>query len=195
MELPTDKKYNIIYLDPPWTYDDECSSGERGAIFKYPLMTFEELMKLPVESIADKDCVLFMWVTMPLLNDIFESGIIKHWGFTYKTNAFVWVKKNKNSIGWFWGMGNWTRSNAELCLLSTKGNPKRLDAGVHSIIDTCIEEHSKKPSETRRRIVQLCGDLPRIELFSRQRIPGWTVWGNEVNTCYTPDEKNPFFES
>ena len=78
------------------------------------------------------------------------------------------------------GMGNWTRSNSELCLLGTKGKPKRVDASVHSVIDTPIERHSKKPDVVRERIVQLCGDLPRIELFAREKTDGWDVWGNEV---------------
>lgn len=79
------------------------------------------------------------------------------------------------------GMGRWTRANAELCLLATKGEPKRIDASVHSVIDTPIEQHSKKPDVTRERIVQLLGDhLPRIELFARQEVPGWDCWGNEV---------------
>ena len=78
------------------------------------------------------------------------------------------------------GMGNWTRSNSELCLLGTKGKPKRIDASVHSIIDTPIERHSKKSRCRKERIVQLCGDLPRIELFAREKTDGWNVWGNEV---------------
>lgn len=193
MDLPIDKKYNIIYLDPPWIYDDECHAGERGAIYKYPLMTMDELKALPVGSIAADDCVLFMWVTMPKLGEIFECGLIKHWGFEYKTNAFTWVKKNEKGRGWFWGMGSWTRSNVELCLLATRGNPKRINTNVHSVITTPIEEHSKKPDVIRERIIQLCGDLPRIELFARQAAPGWTSWGNEVGVLYTPPEENKFF--
>jgi N6-adenosine-specific RNA methylase IME4 len=187
------KKFNIIYCDCPWTYDDECSAGERGAIYKYPLMTMDELKKLPVGEIAEDDSVMFLWVTMPKLNEIFECGLINSWGFTYKTNAFTWVKKNKKGRGWFTGMGRWTRSNAELCLLATKGNPKRINADVHSVIDTPIQEHSKKPQETRDRIVRLCGDLPRIELFARQASPGWAAWGNEIGMVYTPPEENKFF--
>jgi len=94
----------------------------------------------------------------------------------------VWVKRNKKSPTWFWGMGRWTRANAELCLLATHGKPKRINAGVHSVIDTPIEAHSKKPDEARKRIVKLCGDLPRIELFARQKTEGWDVWGNEIES-------------
>ena len=101
-------------------------------------------------------------------------------GFTYKTLGFVWVNKNKKSVGWFWGGGNWTRANAEVCLIATKGKPKRVSASVHQICDAPRTEHSRKPDEIRQRIVDLCGDLPRIELFARQYANGWDCWGNEV---------------
>jgi N6-adenosine-specific RNA methylase IME4 len=172
------KKYQIIYADPPWLYKDKALAGNRGAGCKYPTQSAEWLNSLPVADIADKDCILFLWVTMPKLNECFD--LIKAWGFEYKTCAFTWVKKNKISPTWFMGMGKWTRANAEICLLATKGNPKRINAAVHSVIDTPIEKHSKKPDVTRDRIVQLVGDLPKIELFSRQQTFGWDVWGNEV---------------
>ncbi len=173
-----DKKYSIIYADPPWSYKDKALSGNRGACCKYPVMDTNSISDLPVNEISENDCILFLWVTMPKLNECFD--LIKAWGFEYKTCAFVWVKRNKISSSWFWGMGRWTRANAELCLLATKGNPKRISAGVHSIIDTPIEEHSKKPNETRCRIEALCGSVSRIELFARQRVDGWDCWGNEI---------------
>ena len=141
-------------------------------------MGLKQIKELPVNKITDKDSVLFMWVTMPLLNECFD--VIEKWGFTYKTCAFVWIKENKKSESLFWGMGNWTRANAEMCLIATKGKPKRISAKVHSVIISKIREHSRKPDETRERIVQLCGDLPRIELFARQQVEGWDCWGNEV---------------
>jgi len=174
----TDKKYNVIYADPPWSYRDKALSGNRGACCKYDVMNTTDISELPVRDLSANDCVLFMWVTMPKLDECFE--LIKAWGFTYKTCAFTWVKRNKKSSGYFWGMGRWTRANAEICLLATKGNPKRVAANVHSVIDTPIEEHSKKPSCTRDRIVKLLGDVPRIELFARQSADGWDCWGNEV---------------
>ena len=106
--------------------------------------------------------------------------VIESWGFIYNTAAFTWVKKNKKANTWFWGMGNWTRSNPEICLLAIKGKPKRMNASVHSIIDRPILSHSEKPPEVRDKIVQLCGDLPRIELFARDITSGWDVWGDEV---------------
>lgn len=174
----TDKKYNIIYADPPWIYKDKALAGNRGACCKYNLMTINEIINLPINKISDKDCILFMWVTMPKLNECFE--VIKSWGFKYKTCAFTWIKQNKKSESLFWGMGRWTRANAEICLIATKGKPKRISAKVHSVIISKIREHSRKPDETRERIVQLCGDLPRIELFARQQVEGWDCWGNEV---------------
>lgn len=175
----TDKKYNIIYADPPWAYKDKALSGNRGACCKYPVMDTKYICNFPVKQIAADDAILFMWVTMPKLNECFD--LIKAWGFEYKTCGFVWIKKNKKSDSLFWGMGRWTRANAEICLIATKGNPKRQAANVHSVVMTPIEEHSKKPSEIRDRIVQLCGDLPRIELFARQCVDGWDCWGNEVD--------------
>ena len=175
-------KYQVILADPPWTYADKASAGNRGACFKYPLMTTEDIMDLRVKGklikdITADDCVLFMWVTLPKLNEVFD--VIKAWGFTYKTGAFTWVKKTKKGKV-FIGMGRWTRANAELCLLATKGKPKRFDAGIRQIIETVPEKHSKKPDETRLRIERLCGKVPRIELFARQKTRGWAVFGNEV---------------
>ena len=109
-------------------------------------------------------------------------SVIKSWGFEYKTVAFVWIKLNKKSDTLFWGMGHWTRANAELCILATKGHTKRQSASVHQVILSRIEEHSKKPDEARKRIVELVGDLPRIELFARQKKDGWDTWGNEVES-------------
>lgn len=174
----TTNKYNIIYADPPWSYKDKALAGNRGACCKYSVMDTKGICDIPIRDIAADDCVLFMWVTMPKLNECFE--VIKAWGFEYKTCAFVWIKQNKKSNSLFWGMGRWTRANAEICLIATKGKPKRVAANVHSVVMTPIEEHSKKPNEVRNRIVSLCGDMPRIELFARQSVKGWDCWGNEV---------------
>ena len=147
------KKYQIIYADPPWSYKVYSKKGlGRSAESHYPTMRIEDICALPVGDLADK------------------------------TIGFVWVKQNKKSDSLFWGMGYWTRSNVELCILATKGHPKRVNAAVHQVIVSHIEEHSKKPQEARERIVSLMGDLPRIELFARQSTPGWDVWGNEVDS-------------
>ena len=143
-------------------------------------MGIDEIRALPVAELAEKDCALFLWVTVPCLLE--GLSVLQAWGFQYKTIAFVWIKQNKKADSLFWGMGYWTRSNAEFCILATRGSPKRQSAGVHQVIVSHIEGHSKKPQEARERIVQLMGDVPRIELFARQKTPGWDVWGNEVES-------------
>jgi len=170
------KKYSVIYADPPWKY--RATSNYRSPEAHYPTMSTESICLLPVYDIAAEDCALFLWATMPKLKDALK--VIDAWGFKYKTAAFVWVKLNHASDRVFWGMGAWTRSNAELCLLATKGRPQRKSASVHQVIISHLEEHSKKPEEARRRIEALMGDVPRIELFARRTSPGWDVWGNEV---------------
>lgn len=146
-------------------------------------MDIAEIKALPVGQLAAEDCALFLWITFPCLYEALD--VLDAWGFTYKTVAFVWIKQNRQSDGLFWGMGYWTRANAELCILATRGRPRRKSAGVHQVILSHVEEHSKKPDETRDRIVALMGDLPRIELFARQKSPGWDVWGNEVKSSIT----------
>ena len=170
------KKYKIIYADPPWRYSAKKVQG--AAENHYPTMSIEELCALPVADLAAPDSALFLWATFPQLPEALR--LIEAWGFTYKSVAFVWLKKNKKADSWFYGLGFWTRGNAEICLLATRGHPKRANAGVHQVILSHIEEHSKKPEEARSRIVRLMGDVPRIELFARSRAPGWDVWGNEA---------------
>ena len=173
------KKYNIIYADPPWRFSVFSDKGNNRSPSKhYNVMRLTDILDLPVNNLADENCVLFLWATYPMLPEAIRT--IKDWGFEYKTVGFTWVKKNKKADSWFWGMGYWTRANPEICLLATKGNPKRISKSVHSVIDAKIMEHSKKPDEIRDRIIQLCGDLPKIELFARQRVEGWDCWGNEV---------------
>ena len=172
----TIQKYQVIYADPPWDYQQCRLSG--SAKKHYPTMRIEELCALPVAEIADRDCALFLWATFPQLPEALR--LIQAWGFVYKTVAFVWLKQNRKALTWFFGLGFWTRSNAEICLLATKGHPKRQSAGIHQLVISPVERHSKKPDEVREKIVALMGDVPRIELFARQQTPGWDVWGNEV---------------
>lgn len=176
-------KYQVIYADPPWSYKDKALAGNRGAGCKYSVMDTDSIAELPIKELAGKDCALFMWVTMPKLNECFD--LIESWGFEYKTVAFTWVKRNKVSPTWFMGMGRWTRANAEICLLATKGKPKRISASVRQIVDEPIERHSKKPDVVRERIVDLMGDLPRVELFAREKALGWHSWGNEIESDIT----------
>lgn len=125
---------------------------------------------MPVADLAAPDSALFLWATFPQLPEALR--LIEAWGFTYKSVAFVWLKKNKKADSWFYGLGFWTRGNAEICLLATKGHPKRQAANIHQFIISPIEAHSKKPDEARAKIISLMGDLPRVELFARQTPPG-----------------------
>lgn len=178
IELPR-KKYGVIYADPPWGY---ANRGTRAAAVKhYDTMTLTEIKEMQIGDaggIASEDCALFMWATFPMLPEALE--VIAAWGFQYKTIAFNWIKQNKSGAGLFWGLGNWTRSNSEICILAVRGKPKRMSTAVHSVILSPIQKHSQKPEEARDRIVKLMGDVPRIELFARQATPGWDIWGNEA---------------
>lgn len=172
------KRYHVIYADPPWRYEQKSMQG--AAEKHYPTMSIADLCALPVANIAAEDSTLFLWATFPQLPTALK--LIRAWGFTYKTIAFLWLKKNKKSDSWFYGLGFWTRGNAEVCLLATKGHPKRRAANIHQFIISPIQEHSKKPDEVREKIVDLMGDVPRIELFARSYTEGWDVWGNEVES-------------
>ena len=172
--------YKIIYADPPWNYTaiGQSIPSRAKAGQPYVAMRMVDIFdyKLPE---TDKDCVLFLWATSPLLPEALFT--MKSWGFEYKTIAFTWIKKNKkNTDTNFWGMGSWTRSNPEYCLLGVKGKPKSVSHSVHSVIETPIQEHSKKPDIVREKIVELCGDLKRIELFARNKQEGWDSVGDQL---------------
>ena len=178
------KKYQIIYADPPWRYENYgYAEAIRGVEKEYRTMALQDIKALPIANMADENCVLFLWVTAPLIEEGIE--VLKAWGFKYKTKAFCWVKTNKNTMGLFWGMGNMTRSNTEDCLLGIKGKPNRLNADVHQVVMSDVMEHSHKPAIVREKIVRLMGGLPRIELFSRCKVDGWDCWGNEVESDIT----------
>lgn len=179
----TDKKYNIIYADPPWQYADKMrmkgAYGDiRGAASFYSTMSISEIKNLPISNIADNNALLFMWITMPFLPKAEE--VMRAWGFEYKTCAFTWIKTTQNGKIHL-GMGHYTRGNAELCLIGLKGKkPQFLTRSMSQIVMSPIRKHSQKPNEIRDKIVQLCGDIPRIKLFARQYANGWDCWGNEV---------------
>lgn len=160
-----DKKYSIIYADPPWSYSDSGCSGAAAA--QYATMSINELKQLPVNpaggGIAADDCVLFMWATYPKMQEALD--LIEAWGFKYKSIAFQWIKQNRSGNGYFFGLGRWTRGNTEPCLIAIKGKPKRISAGVGQLVFSPLRRHSQKPAEVRDKIVELMGDLPRIELL------------------------------
>jgi N6-adenosine-specific RNA methylase IME4 len=171
------KKYQIIYADPPWSYRGKMMNS--SVTDHYGVMSLKDICNLPVKDIAEKDCILFLWVTLPKLNEFMK--VIKAWGFEYKTTAFVWAKKNKISDSFFMGLGRWTRANPEICVLATKGQISRKSNNIRQLQIHPIAKHSEKPAIFRQLIVDLVGDdLPRIELFAREKTEGWDVWGNEV---------------
>lgn len=188
----TEKKYDIIYADPPWSYQDK---GCNGACAKhYNTMSVEEICALPVANLAAKDCTLFMWATYPQMQEALK--VIAAWGFKYKTIAFQWVKLNRNvqlnnftiatvqdilHKACFFGLGRWTRGNTECCLLATKGKPHRENNSVSQLIFAPLTKHSSKPPEARDRIKTLLGGgMHSIELFAREQVEGWDCWGDEV---------------
>jgi N6-adenosine-specific RNA methylase IME4 len=172
------KKYQIIYVDPPWSYSDQGCQGTMKN--HYNGMNLKDICNLPVNEISDNNCILFMWVTYPMLKE--ALGVMEAWGFKYKSIAFQWVKLNPKALTPFYGLGRWTRGNTEPCLLATKGKPKRISSSVFQLIQEPRERHSKKPDIVRNRIIELMGDLPRVELFAREKTEGWDVWGDEVES-------------
>jgi N6-adenosine-specific RNA methylase IME4 len=169
------KQYNIIYADPPWRFKN-WSIGERA---KRGEKWARRNGRSPYD-VMNRDCALFLWATHPKLPDALQ--VMEGWGFEYKTVAFTWVKQNRGGVGFHFGLGYWTRQNPEICLLGTRGKPKRVDNSVPHLVISPLREHSRKPDEVRRRIVALMGDLPRVELFARQAPDGWDVFGNEVES-------------
>ena len=178
------KKYQIIYADPPWRFSSrECQKyGEKRFTpleRRYPTQSKDWIKKLPVRNIADGDCALFLWTTDAHLKEAIET--IEAWGFKYITIAFIWEKKTKTGKT-VANVGAWTMKNYEICLLGTKGAMLK-HKKVHNIYQKVEEErtiHSRKPDKVRQNIELLFGDLLRIELFARQETEGWDVWGNEV---------------
>ena len=174
------KKYKIIYADPPWEYKSSDCIAKKSCLSKehkehYSYMSWENLLKLSIKDICDKNCLLFMWTTSPKLNEAIPLG--EAWGFKYSTVAFVWDKKRLNP-------SYYTMSQIEICLVFRRGNiPK--PRGLRNIRQFLSEErtiHSKKPDEIRNRITQMFPIQNKIELFARQKTEGWDVWGNEVDS-------------
>ena len=177
------KKYQIIYADPPWLYDNGGNQKSRGmARGSFECMPLQDIKNIKIP--ADDNAMLFLWATMPKLREALE--VIEAWGFKYITCAFVWVKQNPKGSGIYSGLGHWVNGNAELCLLSRRGKSlERKNKSIKQIVLSPRGVHSKKPAEVRDRIVSLLGDLPRIELFAREKTDGWDVWGNEVESDIT----------
>lgn len=165
------KKYNIIYADPPWKYSTDVSRHYRCTPIK-------AIHKFPIDNLANKNCALFLWTPLTIITQAIET--IERWGFRYAGVAFIWVKTYRNGLPVI-GRGSWTRANAEICLMGIRGELKRKSAKVSQIVISPLREHSRKPDEVREKIVELLGNLPKIELFARQTTQGWDCWGNETS--------------
>lgn len=190
MRKGEERKYDIIYADPPWQYKVWSRKGSVStAENHYTTQTIGFLKSMDVECLSKPNCALFMWATFPCLLEALELG--KAWGFVYKTVAFTWVKTNINNGKPFLGMGYYTRANAEIVLLFLKGKPlTRMAKNVSQVLIAPRGRHSEKPNEIRNRILRLFGNLPRLELFARinpldpdskKNLTGWDVFGNEVD--------------
>lgn len=182
------KKYNVIYADPPWKFSSKELQKYGGERFTSMDKHYETQGKgwieaLPVREIADTDCALFMWTTDAHMKDAIKT--IEAWGFKYVTVAFVWEKKTSTGKT-VANLGAWTMKNYELCLLGTRGGMLK-HKKVNNIYQKVAAErtkHSKKPKEVRENIESLFGDLPRVELFSREKVEGWDAWGNEIESDF-----------
>ena len=187
------QKYNIIYADPPWRFRTWSERNQnRSARRHYDLMTLAELKALDVFRLAADNCALFLWVTQPLLPAALE--VVDAWNancktahpFVYKTVAFYWVKTAKNG-SFPYGLGYYTRPNPEQCWLFVRGKMKRVANDVAQLVVAPRLAHSAKPPIVRQRIVELFGNLPRLELFARPNpgifepgnTQGWQVTGLE----------------
>ena len=193
--------FGAILADPPWHFEVwsiDQTGRCRHPSQHYRTMTAVDISALPVSGLAAPDCVLFMWVTWPMLLHGLQS--IEAWGFKYKTCAFAWMKANGSQIDMFREdvdvdmlTGYWTRANSEVCLLATRGKPKRLNVDVRQGIIAPRREHSRKPEGIHERIERLVAG-PYLELFARQRRPNWTVWGNQTDK-FKPIEPDPDYDS
>jgi len=178
MTFNTSKKYKVIYADPPWSFKTYSEKGkDRSPENHYNCMSLKDICNLPVNKIAEDNSVLLMWVVDPLLDKAFE--VIKAWGFKYKTVGFTWAKTNRKKMGFFTGLGYWTRGNPEMCLLATRGKPKRLNKSIPQLVVEQRQEHSRKPDIVYEHIQKML-EGPYIELFARRKREGWISWGNEV---------------
>ena len=172
-------KYKVILADPPWKYSDDRKHKPGYAGITYDVMRTQDICDIPVKDIADDESMLFLWTTMPMIPDALK--VMKAWGFKYKTCAFTWIKTNPRSGTPAYLMGQYTMGSTELCLLGTRGHRWRESRNVKQLVIAPRTGHSRKPQEVRKRIVELCGDVPRVELFARDCDEGWICWGNVID--------------
>lgn len=170
--------YKVILADPPWNFET-WGEGDRNVTKYYQTMPTPDICRIEVP--AQESAVLFLWACWPKLADAMQ--VVSAWGFEYKTIAFDWVKLNRNSMGFFMGMGYYTRANTEPCLLATRGKPAKPKArDVQALICSPVREHRRKPDEQYGKIERLYPEGPYLEMFARRPRPGWHVWGNQVES-------------
>lgn len=175
----TMKKYKLIYADPPWQFSNKNTGGSMSssADAKYNTMTIEDLKNLDIESLCDDDCVLIMWWVGSMPQEAID--LVNAWGFKLKNmNGFVWKKLTKRLLDFF-GMGFWTRAGSESAIIATRGKPKPASRSVRAVHSAVVGRHSEKPQKFRDLAVELVGDVPRLEMFSRGEFEGWDVFGNQ----------------
>lgn len=170
----TDKKYNIIYADPAWSFSSKQLQKENGKRFNslnnvYNTEKTENMKKWDIKRICKEDCAIFMWTTDAHIPEAIE--LMKAWGFNYITVAFVWSKQSKNNKE-VYTLGSWTLKNCELCLLGTRGKMLKYkkNNNIKQLVKAQRTIHSKKPDVVYSLIEEIFGDLPRIELFARQSV-------------------------
>lgn len=176
--LAQDAKFDLIVADPPWRFQTRSAKGitAKGAGGNYRTMSLEAIKALPVAELAAPDCLLWLWATNPMLPVAFE--VLAAWGFEFKT-AGHWVKTTRRGRLAF-GTGYILRCAGEPFIIGTRGRPKTTRS-VRSVVMGPLREHSRKPDEAFAAAEQLMPTARRLELFSRQKRPGWTVFGDEID--------------
>lgn len=184
------KKYKLILADPPWQFSNKKTGGsmKSGAATQYGTMSIEELKTMDIESIADDNCILVMWWVGSMPQEAID--LTAAWGFKLKNmNGFVWRKLTKNLLDFF-GMGFWSRAGSESCIIAIKGKPKPASRSVRAVFSAVAGRHSAKPNDIYKLCVELAGDVPRLDMFSRVNREGWDAFGDEVtNSISIPNKK------
>lgn len=180
----TEKKYNIIYADPPWSFSSKQLQKEKGKRFNslenvYHTEKTENMKNWNIKRICNNDSAIFMWTTDAHIKEAID--LMESWGFKYVTIAFIWSKRSKNNKE-IYTLGAWTLKNCEICLFGTRGQMLKYKKSncIRQLVKAERTKHSKKPDLVYSLIEELFGDLPRIELFARQQVKGWDCWGDEV---------------
>lgn len=176
------QKFGTILIDPPWRFINRTGkvAPEHRRLSRYPTLSTDELCMLPVGDVAEAKSHLYLWCPNALLAD--GLRLLNAWGYTYKTNL-VWYKVRKDGGPDGRGVGFYFRNVTELVLFGVRGSLRTLDPGRRqvNVMVHRKREHSRKPPSLHK-IAEQCSPGPRVELFSRERLPGWEHWGNEVDT-------------